>query len=456
MEQASRKQAKTYNRRSRFRKLKVGEKVLLLLPTNANKLLMHWKGPYEVLEKVGELDYKITINSKVKMFHINMLKSYVEREDEVVVSDKESNSRDRRGRCAMISIVDEEIMKSEDGQELVVHVPTTGEDHETYEQVHISSELTKEQAREITIVLSNYPQVLTDVPGCTNVLEYEIKVTSNDPIKLKSYPVPYAMIDQVDSETEKMLKLVVIEESNSSYSSSFVIVKKNDGTNRFCIDLWALNRVTVFDAEPMPNIEDMFAKISVTSIGRKSTYVKVIGRYHSLWKLNFMTAFQTTGELFQFKVLPFGMVNSGASFSRMMQKVLKVLQNFDNFVDDILIFTDMFSQHVKVLDQVLDRLAGARLTAKPSNCFIGYCQHETIKKKIKYRDVQKVFGHCNVLMYISYKKTFFFKTLLQGEFFLMNFLQTKTCLNVVLHCDFSIILLSKDFKSSHVKHKTKF
>jgi hypothetical protein len=86
MEQASRKQAKIYNRRSRFRKLKVGEKVLLL-PTNANKLLMHWKGPYEVLEKVGELDYKITIKSKVKMFHINMLKSYVEREDEVVVSD---------------------------------------------------------------------------------------------------------------------------------------------------------------------------------------------------------------------------------------------------------------------------------------------------------------------------------------------------------------------------------
>ena len=71
MEHASRKQAKIYNRRSRFRKLKVGEKVLLL-PTNANKLLMHWKGPYEVLEKVGELDYKIKIKGKVKMFHINV------------------------------------------------------------------------------------------------------------------------------------------------------------------------------------------------------------------------------------------------------------------------------------------------------------------------------------------------------------------------------------------------
>ena len=63
----------------------------------------------------------------------------------MVVSDKESNRRDRIGRCAMISVVDEEIMKSEDGQELVV--PPTGEDHETYEQVHISRELTKEQMK---------------------------------------------------------------------------------------------------------------------------------------------------------------------------------------------------------------------------------------------------------------------------------------------------------------------
>ena len=63
----------------------------------------------------------------------------------MVVSDKESNRGDRIGRCAMISVVDEEIMKSEDGQELVV--PPTGEDHETYEQVHISRELTKEQLK---------------------------------------------------------------------------------------------------------------------------------------------------------------------------------------------------------------------------------------------------------------------------------------------------------------------
>ena len=137
----------------------------------------------------------------MKVFYINMLNLYVEREHAVVVSDNESNSGDRRRRCAMIPIVDEEIMKSEDGKELIV--PPTGEDHVTYEQLHIGNELTKEQAREITTVLSKYPQVLTDVLGCTNVLEYEIKVTSNDPNKLKSYPVLCAMRDHVDSEIEK-------------------------------------------------------------------------------------------------------------------------------------------------------------------------------------------------------------------------------------------------------------
>jgi hypothetical protein len=72
------------------------------------------------------------------------------------------------------------------------------------------------------------------------------------------------------------------------------------------------------------------------------------------------------------------MVNSGAGFSRMMRKVLKGLQNVDIFVDDILIFTDTFSQHVKVFDQVLDRFSGAMLTAKPSTCLIGYSQLECL------------------------------------------------------------------------------
>ena len=71
-----------------------------------------------------------------------------------------------------------------------------------------------------------------------------------------------------------------------------------------------------------------------------------------------MTAFQTTRGLFQLKVIPFGMVNSGAGFSRMMRKVLKILQNVDNFVDDILIFTDTFHSMLKSLIKYWTDLQG--------------------------------------------------------------------------------------------------
>ena len=66
-----------YNRRTRNRSLKIGDSVLLLLPTEHNKLTLAWRGPYDVVGKVGDVDYKIKLpNDKVKTFHVNMLKKY--------------------------------------------------------------------------------------------------------------------------------------------------------------------------------------------------------------------------------------------------------------------------------------------------------------------------------------------------------------------------------------------
>ena len=74
---------KYYNQRTRERKLHVGDSVLLLLPTEQNKLTLAWRGPYKVVGTFGEVDYKIEmIPGKVKMYHINMLKRYFHRENE--------------------------------------------------------------------------------------------------------------------------------------------------------------------------------------------------------------------------------------------------------------------------------------------------------------------------------------------------------------------------------------
>ena len=78
----SRKYKRYYDRKAGNRKLKVSDNALILLPTKTNKLVMRWKEPYEVVEQLSLLDYMIKVGRKVKMFHINMLKQYIEREDD--------------------------------------------------------------------------------------------------------------------------------------------------------------------------------------------------------------------------------------------------------------------------------------------------------------------------------------------------------------------------------------
>lgn len=70
-----------YNKKARDRQFKSGDKVLILLPLSTNRMLMQWKGPYVITEKVGPLDYCVDTKGKLKTFHINMFRHYVERED---------------------------------------------------------------------------------------------------------------------------------------------------------------------------------------------------------------------------------------------------------------------------------------------------------------------------------------------------------------------------------------
>ena len=96
----SRKYKRHYDQKAGKRQLKIGDKALVLLPTDKNKLLMGWKGPYEVVEKLSPLDFRIRIGGSEKSFHINMLKQYLERED-----DQEVQSNDESQVCA-VSFVD--------------------------------------------------------------------------------------------------------------------------------------------------------------------------------------------------------------------------------------------------------------------------------------------------------------------------------------------------------------
>ena len=74
------KSKKHFDKKARMRELKAGDQVLILLPTDNHKLLLQWKGPFPVLERVGLTDYRIQLPAGVEVFHINMLKQYFKRD----------------------------------------------------------------------------------------------------------------------------------------------------------------------------------------------------------------------------------------------------------------------------------------------------------------------------------------------------------------------------------------
>ena len=364
------KQKAYYDRRARSRKFDVGDKVLLLLPTDSNKLLLQWKGPYEVVEVVNRMDYKIDVNGVVSTYHANMLKQYVERRNEL-------------SHC-LLSAEAIETADDDDIEEFPLDDCTfpTAQKPESFRDVSISNTLTSEQRKENETLMKQYPDVLSSLPGRTDQIQHDIKLLTSETIRTKGYSIPYKTRSVMETEIQDMLDLGVIEPSISPYSSPIVLVPKKDGSVRFCIDFRKLNKVTEFDAEPMPNMEEIINRMSGHKYFTKMDLSKGYWQVGLTERSKPLTAFETPRGLFKFRTMPFGLVNSGATFCRLMRIILSNLPNVDSFVDDMWIFTETWKDHMTSLRQVLDRLRSAKLTTKPSKCMIGYDSIECLGHNI--------------------------------------------------------------------------
>ena len=262
LSKAQSKQQKYYNRKAKARSFQIGDKVLVLLPTNLNKLLLQWQGPYEVIEKVRENDYKLQLESRTNVYHANMLKKYYERQNECSDEIQEvsavelpmEQSSEINELCAVVIEVEDEMDVDMDLYSVSQKA--------TYHDVHICDQLNEEQKQDIQQLLIEFEDIFTDIPGRTTLTEHSILLTTDAPIHCKPYPLPHSMYEVVDAELDSMLKMDIIESSNSPYASPIVLVRKPDGSNRVCVDYRKLNNITIFDPEPMPQTEQIFAKLS--------------------------------------------------------------------------------------------------------------------------------------------------------------------------------------------------
>ena len=216
---------KYYDRGAKPRSLKEGDKVLVLLPTDNNKLLLHWKGPYPVVQRLNDCDYKVRIKDKVKTFHINLLKRYVTRQPtdaEAAGCVFDSPILDENGFGCEVEVSHDEENCVDDGMTFIPMPRVVRK--QGPRDIKVSDHLSPSQKTQLLDLVNRYESIFTDVPKQTNVIECKLQLTSDNPIRSKPYPVHYAMREVMNKEIQDMLSLGIIERSTSSYASPVVMV----------------------------------------------------------------------------------------------------------------------------------------------------------------------------------------------------------------------------------------
>ncbi|XP_067684362.1 uncharacterized protein [Haliotis asinina] len=375
---AAKKYKKYYDARSKDRRFTVGDEVLVLLPTDHNKLLLQWKGPYKVSAVRGQADYQVQMEDKERILHANLLKRYVKRvegNEGTACTDALDDNVNNITRMPTLEHVATAVveMEDEDHEITTLELPTS-QSSEKYTDVQIGPLLNDEQKKDLQDLLEEFQSTLTDIPGRTDLVYHQVKLTSDAPVRSKPYPVPHVSKEHIDLEIQKMIKLGVIEPSTSPYASPVVLVRKSDGSLRFCIDFRKLNAITVFDAEPQPIPEELFTRLSTGKYFSKLDLAKGYWQIPLEEEACEKTAFVTTEGHYQFRVMPFGMVNAAATFTRMMRILLAEIPSLVNLIDDILIYTETWEEHLKVLRQKI-REAPEPRTKKELRSFIGLASY---------------------------------------------------------------------------------
>ena len=303
-----------------------------------------------------------TQKKKSKTFHANAVRKYVRREtneDKILKDDVVEG----------LQLVSED-QDSQLGSEDAMFCPL--EATESWTDVSIGPQLTDVQQVETRHLLEEYGDVFSDLPGHTDITECTIELVDDTPIRCKNYPVPFAMEQVMKEEVIKMDRMGITEPSTSDYASPSVIVRKQDGSHRYCIDFRRINMVSLTDAEPMPNQEMVIGKLGA------SGYFTNIDLSKGYWQIpikkehRYLTAFQTEMGLRQFRVMPFGLNKSGAVFCRMVRELLQGLPNVESYIDDLTIHTPDWEGHLDAVRRVLERLRQHSLTARPTKCEVGY------------------------------------------------------------------------------------
>ena len=192
----------------------------------------------------------------------------------------------------------------------------------------------------------------------------------HEPIKIPPRRLQGRAKRDVTSEIERLNDAGIVEPSDSPWSAPVVPIYKPDGSVRLCIDYRALNKITLKDAYPIPNLEDTLYNLHdvqyFSSLDLMRGYYQVPMSPES----KPFTSFVTSSGQWQFRRMPFGLCNAPATFQRLMNTILSrfPVERVMVYLDDVLVIGNTFAEHLDTLDQVLNCLREHGLKVNPSKC----------------------------------------------------------------------------------------
>ncbi|GFS61316.1 hypothetical protein TNCV_3105301 [Trichonephila clavipes] len=202
-------------------------------------------------------------------------------------------------------------------------------------------------------------------PGLTNLVEHEIQLVSDQPVRTKPYRMSHRQNEILRNEINRMLKLGIIEVGESDYMSPMILVEIAGKEPRPCIDYRKLNGIIRTEYFPLPNIEARVEKVSAAK------FITVFDLSKGYWQIPLSktaqryAAFCTSFGTYRPLRMSFGLKNAPYFFSKLMAELLNGLEDFVvPYLDDIAIFSDTWESHIKHMETVLQRIKRAKVNDK--------------------------------------------------------------------------------------------
>ena len=235
-------------------------------------------------------------------------------------------------------------------------------------------DLPKTDHPSIAQVIEVYKSLFSQQIGQTNITHHIIETGNAAPVKIPPRPIPFHYVDKVQKQLADMVNEGIIRPSSSPWCAPAVYVPKQNGEIRICVDFVQLNRCTKKDSYPVPRADRPHQRLAGKKIFSKldlqSAYWQFPMHPSSIEKTAFCPG--PGYGLWEFVAMPYGLTGATQTCQRALDETFRECYDcVDNYVDDIIVFSDDMDTHIKDLHRVFKKLKSAGFVLRGSKCLLG-------------------------------------------------------------------------------------